>query len=160
MTHLALVSGKKIDIENMFILKLIGSIVVIIVLILLLKKLLVGTNLLKKGRNLEIIEILPLSSQSRLMIVRVYKKVFVLGESPAGISNLGVLSEKEIVDNIKLEQSVAVKPKDFKKVLEKFHSKMDAPDIDKNKNIERIYRQMKKMQELIIKPDKSDKLTK
>ena len=80
-----------------------------------------------QGDNIKVLDYQMIAADKYIYIVEIYSKIFVLGVSGAGISNISEIIDRETLDAIKLKSDKNIKGKMFSEYLQKFMPS-DKPD--------------------------------
>lgn len=100
--------------------KFILATAICITIILLMKKYMGGASGFSQGDNIKVLDYQMIASEKYIYVVEIYSKIFVLGVSGAGISNISEITDRETIDAIKLKSDKNIKGKMFSEYLQKF----------------------------------------
>ena len=109
------------------IIKFILATAICIMIILLMKKYMGAASHFSQGDNIKVLDYQMIAADKYIYIVEIYSKLFVLGVSGAGISNISEITDRETIDAIKLKSDKNIKGKMFSEYLQKFMPS-DKPD--------------------------------
>ncbi len=107
--------------------KMMFGLLVVIGLIFIVRFLLNGRRSLSKTGNIRVIEMVPFGKERFLAVVEVIGKILVIGVTEQNVNLLVDITDKEVVDNLKIQESQRLPGGIFSNVLASLGVNMKNP---------------------------------